>query len=86
MAEGGVNNFVVTSWMGLLAPAATPRPIVDRVATEVDKILASPEIKKILAERGYETMGGGADKFAKYLETDIALWAKVVKASGATVN
>ena len=86
MAEGGVNNFVVTSWMGLMAPAATPRPIVDRIAGEVDKILASPEIKKILAERGYEAMGGGADKFAKYLDNDIALWAKVVKASGATVN
>jgi tripartite-type tricarboxylate transporter receptor subunit TctC len=86
MAEGGVSNFVVTSWMGLMAPAGTPRPIVDRIATEVDKILASDEIKKLLADRGYETMGGGADKFAKYLDDDIALWAKVVKASGATVN
>jgi tripartite-type tricarboxylate transporter receptor subunit TctC len=86
MAEGGVNNFVVTSWMGLMAPAGTPRPIVDRVAAEVDKILASAEIKKLLADRGYETMGGGPEKFAKYLGDDIALWAKVVKASGATVN
>src|SRR6267154_1568144 len=82
MAEAGVPNFIVTVWMGLLAPAATPRPIVDRIAAEVDKILASPEIKKVLAERGYETMGGGADKFAKYLDDDIARWAKVVKASG----
>ena len=86
MAEAGLPNFVVTSWMGLLAPAATPRPIVDRIASELDKILASPEIKKLLTERGYDTMGGGPEAFAKYLDADIALWAKVVKASGATVN
>jgi len=86
MAEGGVDNFVVTSWMGLLAPAATPPAIVQRIATEVDRILASPEIKKILADRGYDAMGGGPEKFAKYFDADIALWAKVVKASGATVN
>jgi tripartite-type tricarboxylate transporter receptor subunit TctC len=86
MAEAGVPNFVVTSWMGLLAPAATPGPIVARIATEVDKILASLEIRKILADRGYETMGGGPEKFAAYLEADIRLWEKVVKASGATMN
>lgn len=86
MAEGGVPDFVVTSWMGLLVPAATPRPIVDRIASEVDKILASRETKKLLNDRGYDTMGGGPEAFAKYLDADIALWAKVVKASGATVN
>jgi tripartite-type tricarboxylate transporter receptor subunit TctC len=86
MAEAGLSNFIVTSWMGLLAPAGTPPDIVQRLATEIDKILASAEIKKILTDRGYETMGGGPAAFAKYLEADIALWAKVVKASGATVN
>jgi tripartite-type tricarboxylate transporter receptor subunit TctC len=86
MAEGGVQNFTVTSWMGLMAPAATPRPVIERIATEVDKVLAQPEIKKILADRGYDTMGGGPEAFAKYMDREIALWAKVVKASGATVN
>jgi tripartite-type tricarboxylate transporter receptor subunit TctC len=86
MAEGGVNNFVVTAWMGLLAPAGTPRPVIDRIAAAVAKVLARPELKKILAERGYDTMGGGPEAFTQYMDNDIALWAKIVKASGATVN
>lgn len=86
MAEGGVKNFVVTAWMGLLAPAGTPRPVIDRIAAAMDKVLAQPGLKKILADRGYDTMGGGPEAFAQYMDKDIALWAKIVKASGATVN
>ena len=86
MAEGGVRDFVVTSWMGLMAPSATPHAIVQRVANEVDKILASPDVKKNLTDRGYATLGGGPQAFEKYLDADIALWAKVVRQSGATVN
>ena len=86
MGEGGVKDFVVTSWSGLMAPAATPRDVVQRIANEVDKILASAEVRKILTERGYTTLGGGPQAFERYLDADIALWAKVVKQSGATVN
>jgi tripartite-type tricarboxylate transporter receptor subunit TctC len=86
MAEAGLRDFVVTSWTGLMVPSATPPAIVQRLATEVDKILASPEIKKTLADRGYATLGGGPQAFEKYLDADIALWAKVVRQSGATVN
>ena len=84
--RGGVKDFVVTSWTGLMAPAATPPAIVQRIAAEVDRILASPEIRKIMTDRGYATMGGGPQAFEKYLDADIALWAKVVRQSGATVN
>jgi tripartite-type tricarboxylate transporter receptor subunit TctC len=86
MGEAGLKDFVVTAWMGLLAPAATPPGVVQRIATEVDKILASAEIKKILTDRGYATMGGGPAAFERYLDADIALWAKVVRQSGATAN
>jgi tripartite-type tricarboxylate transporter receptor subunit TctC len=86
MAEGGVPNFIVTAWMGLMAPAATPRPILDRIAGATDTVLAKPELKKILAERGYDTMSGGPEQFARYMDAEIALWRKIVKASGATVE
>jgi tripartite-type tricarboxylate transporter receptor subunit TctC len=86
MGEAGLKDFVVTAWMGLLAPSATPPEVVQRIATEVDKILASAEIKKILTDRGYATMGGGPAAFERYLDADIALWAKVVRQSGATAN
>jgi len=86
MAEGGVNNFVVTSWMGLMAPSATPKPIIERIAGEVDKVLREPDVTKVLAERGYDTVGGGPAKFDAYMDKEIALWAKIVKASGAKVE
>ena len=85
-AEAGLPNFVVTSWMGLLAPSATPAPVVQKVAAELDRILASEPMKKLMADRGYDPMGGGPQAFSAYMEKEIALWAKVVKASGATVN
>jgi tripartite-type tricarboxylate transporter receptor subunit TctC len=86
MTEAGMRDFVVTSWSGLMAPAATPPEVVQRIAAEVDKILAGAEIRKILTDRGYATLGGGPQAFEKYLDADIALWAKVVRQSGATVN
>ena len=74
------------TWGAATAIAATPPDVVRKIAAEVDKILVSPEVNKILTERGYTTLGGGPQAFEKYLDADIALWAKVVKQSGATVN
>ena len=86
MAEAGLNDFVVTSWMGLMAPAATPPEVVRRIATEVDRILASAEIRRLLTDRGYATLGGGPQAFERHLDAEIALWATVVRQAGATVN
>jgi tripartite-type tricarboxylate transporter receptor subunit TctC len=86
MAEGGVQNFVVDSWSAVMAPSGTPPAIVNRIAAEVDKILASPEIKKVMAERGYETMGGGPEAYKKQMDAEIDMWAKVIKSAGVTVN
>ncbi|HMK79671.1 MAG TPA: tripartite tricarboxylate transporter substrate binding protein [Xanthobacteraceae bacterium] len=85
MAEGGVANFVVTSWMGLMAPAATPRPVIEKIAAAVDSALATPATRKLLADRGYDAMGGGPENFARYMDEEIARWGRIVKASGATV-
>jgi len=86
MAEAGLPDFLVTAWMGLMAPSATPRPVIEKIAGEVDKVLAQGEVKTVLAERGYDTMGGGPAKFDAYMDNEIALWSKIVKASGAKVE
>jgi tripartite-type tricarboxylate transporter receptor subunit TctC len=86
MAEGGVNNFVVDSWNALMLPKGTPPAIVNRIATEVDKILASPAIQKLFADRGYTPMGGGPDAYKKYMDDEIVKWAKVIKSSNISVN
>jgi tripartite-type tricarboxylate transporter receptor subunit TctC len=86
MADGGVQNFVVDSWSALMAPNGTPPAVVSRIAAEVDKILANPEIKKVMAERGYAAMGGGPDAYKKHMEAEIGMWAKVIKSAEITVN
>ena len=86
MAEGGVNNFVVDSWSALMAPKGTPPAILNRIATEVDRILASPAIQKLFADRGYAAMGGGPDAYRKYMDAEIEKWAKVIKSANVSVN
>jgi tripartite-type tricarboxylate transporter receptor subunit TctC len=86
IAEQGLPGFEAVSWFALFAPAATPRPIVDKLQSEVKKILAMPEVAKKLAEIGLEPVGSSADELAAYQRAEIAKWAKVVKDSGAQVE
>jgi tripartite-type tricarboxylate transporter receptor subunit TctC len=86
MAEGGVNNFVVDSWSAFMAPKGTPPAVLNRIATEVDKILATPAIQKLFADRGYVAMGGGPDAYKKYMDAEIEKWAKVIKAANVSIN
>ena len=86
IAEGGVKGYEATIWLGMMAPAGTPRPIVDRLNAEITKIVNRPDVKKIWAEQGAEPMTMSVAEFEKYLHADIAKWAKVVKISGARTD
>jgi tripartite-type tricarboxylate transporter receptor subunit TctC len=74
-----VPGFDVPSWLGVLAPAGTPREIVHRLHTEIAKVLAQPDIKERLAMEGGEAIAGDPEKFAAYLKSEIAKWERVVK-------
>jgi len=82
MRESGV-DMVVVVWYSLLAPAATPREIVVKLAEAAVKAAQSPEIKQRLMAMGAEPVALMPDEAAKFLRDEIALWATVVKASGA---
>jgi tripartite-type tricarboxylate transporter receptor subunit TctC len=86
IAEAGVPGYEATIWLGLMAPARTPRPILEKLNAEVNKIINSPEVKSTWEKQGAEPMGMSIDQFDKFLHEDIAKWAKVVKASGAKVD
>jgi len=86
MQEAGVPDFEVTVWLGLLAPAGTPAPIVARMNAEVNKIVAMPEVKAQLAGIGAETIGGTPDQFGALIRAEIAKYAEVIKATGARVD
>ena len=80
--EAGVDNFVVPIWYGILAPAGTPRPIVDRLNAELHKTLASADTKERLAHAGVEPLVNTPQQFADFIRSETARYAKVVKDAG----
>ena len=82
ISEAGVKDYEATIWLGIMAPAGTPKPIVDRLNAEIGKIVARPDVKKAWNEQGAEPMAMTPAEFEKYLNADIAKWAHVVKVAG----
>ena len=82
MAESGFPGFVSTSWTGLLAPARTPRAVIDKLNAELNQAAASPEFKTALSKLSNEPLGGTPQDFTDTIKGDIAKWAPIVKALG----
>jgi tripartite-type tricarboxylate transporter receptor subunit TctC len=78
IAEAGVAGYEAATWYGLLAPAKTPKPIVDRLHAETVKILAGP-VRQRLEAQGFEPVGGTPAEFSAYIKAEIVKWAKVIK-------
>ena len=86
VSEASLKGFDANNWYGLLAPAKTPRPIIDRLNAETTKILNMPDIKTILFNQGLDVAPGTPEQFAAYIRSERIKWAKVIKASGAKAN
>jgi len=85
--EFGMPEVEMGVWYGLLAPAGTPRAVVDRIHTDVAKLINDPAFRnKELIPKGYEPIGAGPDEFAAFLKRDFARKGEVVKISGAKVE
>ncbi|KRC72953.1 ABC transporter substrate-binding protein [Achromobacter sp. Root83] len=86
MAESGLPGFQAVSWHGIVAPAGTPDAVVARLNQALSGALAAPEVKQRLLEEGARASGVNTAEFGKFIQTEIASWAKAVKDSGATAN
>ncbi|HMH16831.1 MAG TPA: tripartite tricarboxylate transporter substrate binding protein [Burkholderiales bacterium] len=86
IAEAGVPGYEARVWIGMLAPAATPREIVAKLNGEIGKLMGADEVKKLLAPTGMEPDPDTPEQFGAYLKADFDKWGKVVRDSGATVQ
>jgi len=86
MAEAGVKDCVISEWNGILAPAGTPQPLIDRLHAELAKIMREPEIKAKFADLGAEAIGSTPAELASFMEAERAKWAEVVKAANIKIE
>ena len=81
--EQGYKEFVMGNWTGIVAPAGTPKPVVNKLAAEVTRIIRSPEISKRLIDQGVDPLGGTPEEFGKLIRAETVRFGKAVRESGA---
>ena len=82
MADAGYKGFDAGLWFGMLAPAGTPREIVDKVSVGINEALKMDDVIQALRKQGFETLGGTPDEFSGYIKSEIAQWARVAQSAG----
>jgi tripartite-type tricarboxylate transporter receptor subunit TctC len=86
MAEQGFAEAKVTPWFGIVVPAGTPGPIVDRISRALEAALSTPDVRQKLDTAGCEPKGAPLGQFAEVIRAEVGLWAKVVKDAGITAD
>lgn len=86
LAEQGIAGIEVVTWGGLVVPSRTPRDVVEALNAAANAALAAPQVRKTLAESGYEIAGGSADGFKAFLRAEKAKWEAIVQASGISLR
>jgi tripartite-type tricarboxylate transporter receptor subunit TctC len=86
VASSGLPGFEALQWFGILVPAGTPKEVVARLNTEINKILQMPDVVDRFRGLGISIEGGTPEQFAAFLRSENAKWGKIVKASGAKID
>jgi len=82
MTEAGINDFKISLWLGLVAPAGTPRPIVERLAQAADRTMYAPDAVQALEKQGYGPLHTGPDQFATFISRETDKWTAVARNIG----
>jgi tripartite-type tricarboxylate transporter receptor subunit TctC len=78
----GLPDFDTSLWFGLLAPAATPRPVIEKLASSARMAMHAPDAIETLRKQGYEPLDAGPDEFAAFIRSEITRWSKVARVAG----
>ena len=84
--EQGLQKVIASGWYGFMAPAATPRAIVERMEKEINRALANDEIKQKLLAQGLEARGGSAAEFGKFVDDETRKWSELIRQAGLKGN
>jgi tripartite-type tricarboxylate transporter receptor subunit TctC len=84
--EQGYKDFVMGNWTGIVAPAKSPKDVINKLATEITRIIRTPEMSKRLVEMGVDPWGGTPEEFGKLIRAETARFGKAVKDSGAKAD
>jgi tripartite-type tricarboxylate transporter receptor subunit TctC len=84
--EVGLPGIYASSWYGLMAPAGTPRPIIDKLNAQANEVLQSPDMKRRMAEFGAEVGGGTPEEFGQFIVSEIKRYESIVRLSGAKLD
>ena len=79
MAESGLKGYEIVSWQAIFAPAGTPKPIVDKLSTEIGKIIHQPDVRARLASMGVEPSGAGPTELGNFQKSEVTKWANLIK-------
>jgi tripartite-type tricarboxylate transporter receptor subunit TctC len=82
IAEAGVPGYEVVQWFGVLAPAGTPRPIIDKLHAAIVRTLQEPRVKKAFLDQGAETVGSTPEQLGTIIRADLERWGRLVKQAG----
>jgi tripartite-type tricarboxylate transporter receptor subunit TctC len=82
LMEAGLSGYEATIWLGVMAPAGTPQPIVDKLNTEINKILSLPHIGEVWHAQGATPVIMTPSEFGGFVQSEIERWAKIIKANG----
>jgi tripartite-type tricarboxylate transporter receptor subunit TctC len=86
LAEAGVPGYDVEVWFGIVAPARTPKDVIAKLNTEINRVLALPEVRGRFAEQGVRVIGGPPERLGAHLQKEMAKWAQVVKVAGVRIE
>jgi tripartite-type tricarboxylate transporter receptor subunit TctC len=86
IAEGGLNGYELVAWQGVVAPAGTPRAVVERLNAAIGKVLALPEVQKSIVESGGVASPSTPEEFAQRIRSDVEKFGQIVKTAGIKVE
>jgi len=82
MAEAGISDFNTPLWLGLVAPAGTPRPVIEKLGGAAKQVMHTPEAIETLHKQGYDSVESGPDQFAAFIRGELARWSEVARDAG----